>query len=570
MKFILLFFIFLYLSIFSLFAQVDSLKLILENDYIQDTTKIDVWNQLSEKLQYTDVAQAMVYGKNALQLAKKIENTRRIMLCNNSLGIMYAIQGDYQEALQYLLNAEQLAYQLQEYDNLAHIYSNIAGIYAREQEYSKALSVAEKALKIDIKQNNISNITTSYGNISRLYKYLKDYSKALEFQDKYLEMLKQNNQFTPKTLCYAFQNIGDIYRLQGKYDESLEWFEKAKKNCQETDNVINVTIIGLNQTQVYVEQKEYEKAITNASKILDSLEKHPSLLELEMAYQVLAQAHEESGNEKKAIFYHKKYAQTRDSLFNQEKEKTIQEMQVRFQTKLKEQDIQNLTEENNYQKQLTFRAYWAITGLIAAILLLIALGISYNKRNKLKEKLAKNEIELLEQQKQKGITEQAKLKAEQKLLEQEQKRILVELDHKQRELSSTTMYIYQKNELLENLKNKLEKLESQLQTEAKKEVKSIRKSLQSSQNMDEDWDRFKLHFDEVHPNFFSWIAKKYSSLTQNDSKLCAYIKMGLSNKEIASLLNVNPRSIQVAKYRLKKKMNLETEDDLTKIIQEIA
>ena len=84
-------------------------------------------------------------------------------------------------------------------------------------------------------------------------------------------------------------------------------------------------------------------------------------------------------------------------------------------------------------------------------------------------------------------------------------------------------------------------------------LKGIKKLINENLNFDNDWDSFKIHFNGVHPEFFEKLKSKYPTLSPGELKYCAYFKIQLSNKEIARLLNVTPKAVHIAKYRIKKK-----------------
>lgn len=128
------------------------------------------------------------------------------------------------------------------------------------------------------------------------------------------------------------------------------------------------------------------------------------------------------------------------------------------------------------------------------------------------------------------------------------------LEANQRELASTTLYIVQKNKLLADLKKQIQE-SNQLYPENKHQgLKGIQSILESNLYLDSDWLKFKLHFEQVHPNFFADLQSKYPALTKNEVRLHAYLHINLSTKEIAALLNVDPDSVRRAKSRLNKKM----------------
>jgi hypothetical protein len=146
------------------------------------------------------------------------------------------------------------------------------------------------------------------------------------------------------------------------------------------------------------------------------------------------------------------------------------------------------------------------------------------------------------------------------MLEKNQKEELqAKFEANQRELASNTLYLYQKNELLTNLQKQIEKLSqknlSEQKIELKEELKTMNSTIKNSLHLETDWEKFKLHFEQVHPSFFKELLEKHPTLTNNEIRLCAYFHLNLSTKEIAKLLSINPDSVHKAKTRLNKKLN---------------
>jgi len=88
------------------------------------------------------------------------------------------------------------------------------------------------------------------------------------------------------------------------------------------------------------------------------------------------------------------------------------------------------------------------------------------------------------------------------------------------------------------------------------------KTLDQDENMDADWEHFAVHFDKVHNDFFIALKKQHPNLTPNELKLCAYLRMNLSTKEMARLMNISVRGVEISRYRLRKKLQLSTETNL--------
>ncbi|MDO7852656.1 7TM diverse intracellular signaling domain-containing protein [Hymenobacter convexus] len=128
-----------------------------------------------------------------------------------------------------------------------------------------------------------------------------------------------------------------------------------------------------------------------------------------------------------------------------------------------------------------------------------------------------------------------------------------QLEANQRELASTSLYVQQKNALLAELKEQIQELNVQRPGQ-QKELSGIKSILQTNLYLDEDWGRFKLHFEQVHPRFFEELQARYPALTNNEQRLYCYFHIKLATKEIAALLNIDPASVRRAKTRLFKKI----------------
>ena len=137
------------------------------------------------------------------------------------------------------------------------------------------------------------------------------------------------------------------------------------------------------------------------------------------------------------------------------------------------------------------------------------------------------------------------------------------LETNQRELASTTIYMVQKNKMLAGLKMQIQELELLYPDSKNSELHNIRSILKSNLYLDADWQKFKLHFEQVHPHFFENLRANHPSLTRNEERIYAYFHINLSTKEIAALLNIDPASVRRAKTRLYKKMALPESDDFT-------
>lgn len=129
------------------------------------------------------------------------------------------------------------------------------------------------------------------------------------------------------------------------------------------------------------------------------------------------------------------------------------------------------------------------------------------------------------------------------------------LEGHQRELAASALFMVQKNELLTQLKAQIKEVKRSDRYEATRNLNEMLTLLDNSKEMDTGWDKFKVHFEQVHPSFFEDLKKNHPTLTQKETRLYTYFKMQLSHKEIAALVDIDQASVRRAKTRLLKKMN---------------
>lgn len=148
-------------------------------------------------------------------------------------------------------------------------------------------------------------------------------------------------------------------------------------------------------------------------------------------------------------------------------------------------------------------------------------------------------------------------KAEKELVELRNAKLEVEIQAKNTELASAALHLVQKSDVLQKIKSQMSKLkEGAPATENAADLKKILKTLNEEHKIDEEWQQFSQHFDTVHRDFLSKLKTKHPALTPNEQKLCAYLKMNLTTKEIAQLMNITTRGVEISRYRLRKKLEV--------------
>jgi len=193
--------------------------------------------------------------------------------------------------------------------------------------------------------------------------------------------------------------------------------------------------------------------------------------------------------------------------------------------------------------------------IISAILLLMIINVLH--RNYFKNQQAK-----LLKRKEKEL-EIKQLENEQQLMHFKNLDLQKDIDSKNRELGLSTMNLIKRNELLGTIKKELGN------TKNINDIKEVIELINNNLNTSDDWKLFEEAFKNTDKGFMKKLKSEHSNLTSNDLRLCTYLRLNLSSKEIAPLLNISIRSVEVKRYRLRKKMNLPHEASLSSYILEI-
>ncbi len=204
---------------------------------------------------------------------------------------------------------------------------------------------------------------------------------------------------------------------------------------------------------------------------------------------------------------------------------------------------------------------WYLSKLMLSTYVIFVLLFSLMMHNIYKRYYRKQREALL--QKTRRELELKELENRQQFMRFNNEKLRQDIDNKNRELGISTMSLIKKNEFLNSIKKELQNIDDA------KNIKHVIKIIDRNLNNTDDWHVFEEAFNNADKDFLKKIKQIHPSLTSNDLRLCAYLRLNLSSKEIAPLLNISARSVEVKRYRLRKKMNLPHESSLTDYILEI-
>ncbi|HRV56339.1 MAG TPA: helix-turn-helix transcriptional regulator, partial [Mangrovimonas sp.] len=268
------------------------------------------------------------------------------------------------------------------------------------------------------------------------------------------------------------------------------------------------------------------QAMDNTSLKLANL---PNLAEASYAKKLYTESHE-------AL---KTYIHLYDSIKGVERVKEISALEEAYEAEKRENVIQLQQQENallQEKNRASNNRNWAF-GILALLIALVAYLLIHRFR-------LKNQQQRIQM----------------KIRELENANLNKEINYKNRELTSKVLQIAQKNELLEELKSNLDTLKRT--TGHSREVNQLYNKLQIEKQIDENWDSFLKQFTEINPKFYEELDQRHEGLTKNDFRLAALVKMNVNSKDIASILNISPEGVKKARYRLRKKLHLNSDDNL--------
>ncbi len=464
------------------------------------------------------------------------------------IGNIYLSQGNHSEALYYYHRSQLISEELNFNTILPHVYNNSGIIYGDLEEKDKALSYYLKAYE-GFKEINLKEYTAhAVSNIASIYRQDGKDSLAMEYYTESLSMFKETNNLVDA--ASVLTELGQYEILKKNYPKALVYYNEAYDLIynQESDYLgprsrAMVMILG-NLGRVHFFLGNKDKAIDNLEESLKMAMANHYADWIETSTFELSKIYESEGKYARALNYFKTYEQYGDSILNENSIKRITqlEMQFDFDKKMKEIELEDAIKEAKQQRKEFI--YILLIGL-GVFIAIIAFLLFANQRNK----TAKVELK------------RSNLKLEHDKLQQE-------LEHKNKELATNVMYLLSKNEFITSTAEKLTQAKLNFKKENQKIIQDVIRDLLMNSSKDV-WKEFEVRFQEVHSDFYNNLNVKYPDLTPNEKKICAFLRLNMSTKDISAITYQSVRSINMARFRLRKKMELETDENLVSILSQI-
>lgn len=482
-----------------------------------------------------------------------------------SLAMLYNIRSEYSQALTYLFKGDSLLAEIPESIVHARYKSNIATVYMNIKEYDKAMKYYLLALKyyehLDLRQN----IAEIYNNIGVLYDKQGQWERALEYYQKSLVIyLVQDNDGCVAT-CYS--NIGNALRNQKAYDKAIVYLEKALALKRALKDLKGSVFSYLTIAEIYLANNMPARAMS----YLDSSWNLSNRLKMQnekvLVLTLMAKAATALEDYKKAYDLQKRAMSQRDSLFTSEKSKAIAELETKYelrqqqqQLKIKNQTIALLNREKKIKNLHT-----RVLLLLAVIVSLFSVLIIYRLRLKVRYKQ-----EIILRKKNLIKTNQELNQAKLRVVGVEKEKLCNELENNKETLRLMAFQVIKKNDFIAAIQKELKNIQKTAkESETRKRLSQLFNLIKIDANLDTDREKFQQATEKLNTEFLTRLNQEYPDLTPDERKLCVYLLLKLSSKEIATLFGISVSSADMKRYRLRKKLKLNCGENISEFLQKV-
>lgn len=521
-------------------SRLDSLYHLLETTR-HDTSKVNILVEISRIHEKSDLSLSLQYSQQALEIAEKTGNKRSVAYALFNLGNVSFAQGLFPIAVNYFEKYIELQHGIENVIPIAFAQINLGAINIKLNQFEQAekyflgaLESFRQAESADPSKSFDKESIHIYNNLGIIYQREKDVNKAIEYYNKGIELAEKTSEES-EIFAMLFNNLSSVLLDMNKTTEALSPMEEALKirlkNKDRAGEASSYKMIAryhtiLNNNQ---EAREYlNKAFSIAKEIGNNSLKAEICNDIYNNYQLLNQSDS-------ALKYHILLMELNDIMNKDEalKELTRIELTAQFE----QQDL--IRQANQKRKELRY----FIAGLVLFLTVIILTLLYFLLWGRMKRlKLEKKNVQLVS-----------------KNLELEKTTLGQELEIRNKELTTNVMHQIQQNELVNEITQKLQNFSKTLRKEDQHLILGFVSGLKKTRNT-AVWNEFEVRFQQVHNEYYDKLNLINPDLTTNDRRLCAFLRLNMSTKEIASITGQSIRSIEVARTRLRRKLNLTNSD----------
>ncbi|KPK83659.1 MAG: hypothetical protein AMS27_12255 [Bacteroides sp. SM23_62_1] len=354
---------------------------------VSDTTRIDLFNELSQLYWQRSLDTSLLYATHALNLSDKIKDKYRIAYSLNMTGNAYYMLGNYASSLEFYQQALQHRIELGDSNDIARTINNIGAVHLQTHNYDQALEYFNKALNIYSTFGDEEVIFILTNNIGGVYNEKKEYDKAFEYLNQAYEIARKTDD--DNNMIITLNNMGEISISLKQFDKALEYFFEARKICEELYDYNRLSTILMNIGAAYMSAGQQEKSLPFFQKALEYAELVNSIRLKRDIYGNLYRYYSEKNNPAKSLAYLELFNEANDSISSEESVLKIAELELKYNAQNFQNEIELLKKNNEINKlrlnrsRITIISLIIITILAGAVLLVIINRIRLKRESNL-------------------------------------------------------------------------------------------------------------------------------------------------------------------------------------------
>lgn len=484
-------------------------------------------------------------NREALHLATQIHYYNDIGITLNNLSLTYRYRGDYEKSFELCALAIRVEEMRGDKGSLSLSYYNFAAVLSSAGDYPKSLEYIEKAIELDRKNEKYADLAANIVLKGLTLVEMGETKVAIDQFNLAIQFYEDRKDTLMLAMCYS--NIGYAQNRDSLDREALENFRTALSFTKNTNDLRGLAISNNNLADQFLTLGQFDSAQYYADiglRIATQIGKKPTIRDI---YAIKADIARGQGDYRTALENLDSSLALKDEILNAENIAKIEELEAKYKKEKQERDLKIKQQRIlllERKSQVASIRFYAVLGGFLAMALLVLVFIRARRRKRL------HELAIYKKEQELELEKKARLNQELKS----------EIEYKNREVENLAQNIVQKNDLLQNLRREIK---------AGSRASSNRVIQAISVVMDNDKEEFEQRVDNIHSLFYKKVKERFPKLNDNDLRLLSLVKMKMSSKDMAILLNINPASVDVARYRLKKKMNLPKQTNLLEFLEQL-
>lgn len=492
---------------------------------------------IAEYYATSDFALSFHYADEALKFADRSKSKKLKAQTLNALGTIYFYQGLLDISISHYHQAMDIYSEAKEGIGVVNSLINLGGVLLQLQKFDDAQVYFHDALtqlsaisSTDDGAIPSHQAITLYNNLGIVHENLGEYNQAIDYYRRGIWLAKESND-SMRYLGNLYNNLGSCHIKKKEYAEALQSINSAMLIRKELKDQLGFAssyrMLGI----LYKLKGDTEEALKNFYIGYGLATSEGSLAILQSISEQLYEIYYDSHKPDSALKYHLQLKEYSDRMKSEEilRDFTRLELQAKYKA---EQERLEFQQRKHSMRSLYF-------GIILLLLLIISGLFFFLSQSRLRRTRLMNA--------------NMQLELEKNALEMET--IEHDLEIKNKELTTSVIYQIQRNELLTEVAEKLMSFSRNFKQEDRKLISDIVKDLLSVKQ-DSIWEEFEARFHQVHNSFYQNLNKVHPDLSPNERRLCAFLRLNMSTKEISSITGQSIRSIEVARTRLRKKLDL--------------